>query len=124
MKNTNTYNLGLLILRIVFSAMLLYHGIEKIDILFSSEIKFADPIGLGPTISLILVLIAEIICPILIIIGVKARLASIPPIILMLVAIFIVHKGESLLALEAAILYLAAFTSIGLLGSGKYSVRR
>ena len=124
MKNTNTYNLGLLILRIVFSSMLLYHGIEKIDILFSSEIKFADPIGLGPTISLILVLIAEIICPILIIIGVKARLASIPPIILMLVAIFIVHKGESLLALEAAILYLAAFTSISLLGSGKYSVRR
>ena len=124
MRAPNTYNLGLLILRIVFSAMLLYHGIEKIEILFSSEIKFADPIGLGPTLSLILVLIAEIICPILIIIGLKARIATIPPIILMLVAIFIVHKGDSILALEPAILYLAAFTSIGLLGSGKFSVSR
>ena len=55
MRATNTYNLGLLILRIVFSAMLLFHGIEKIEILFSSEIKFADPIGLGPKLSLILV---------------------------------------------------------------------
>jgi len=104
--------------------MLLYHGIDKIEILFSSEIKFADPIGLGPTFSLILVLIAEIICPILIIIGLKARIATIPPIILMLVAIFIVHRGDSILAMESAILYLAAFTSIGLLGSGSFSVGR
>ena len=64
-----TKDIGLLIFRVGFSFMLLNHGIEKIDILFSSEIKFADPIGLGPTISLILVLIAEIICPLLIIIG-------------------------------------------------------
>ena len=124
MGNSNRYNLGLLIFRAGFSIMLFYHGVEKLEILFSSEIKFSDPIGLGPTLSLVLVLIAEVICPLLILIGFKTRLASIPPIILMLVATFIVHKEDPIMARESAILYLVAFSAIGLLGSGNFSVKR
>ncbi len=124
MNALTTHNLGLLILRVGFSAMLLNHGIEKFEILLASEIKFADPIGLGQTLTLILVLIAEIISPILILIGFKARWASIPPILLMLVAIFVVHQGDSLFESELAILYLLAFSTIALLGSGRFSVKR
>ncbi len=123
MSTSSSYSLGLLILRVGFSAMLLVHGIQKIEILFSSTINFADPIGLGSLITLLLVLFAEIICTVLIIIGVKTRLATIPPIILMLVAIIIVHKGDPIMARELAILYLIAFSTIGLLGSGRLALR-
>ncbi len=123
MSTSTSYSLGLLILRVGFSAMLLVHGIQKIEILFSSNIDFADPIGLGPVITLLLVLFAEIICTVLIIIGVKTRWATIPPIILMLVAIIVVHKGDPIMARELAILYLLAFSTIGLLGSGRLALR-
>ena len=123
MSTSSSYSLGLLVLRVGFSAMLLVHGIQKVEILFSSTINFSDPVGLGPTITLLLVLFAEIICTVLIIIGVKTRLATIPPIVLMLVAIIIVHKGDPIMARELAILYLIAFSTIGLLGSGKLALR-
>ncbi len=124
MRKFNNYDLGLLILRVGFSVFLLLHGIEKLEIAFDSKVNFTDPIGLGPTLTLLLVLFTEIICTILIIIGFKVKWASIPPIILMLVAIFVVHKNDSIMGKELAILYLMAFSAIGIMGSGKYALRK
>jgi len=124
MDTFNKNDLGLLILRVGFSVFLLLHGIEKIEILFDNGGKFPNPIGLGPTLSLILVLFAEVICTILIIIGFKVRWASIPPIMMMLVAVFIVHQGNSIMERELAVLYLVAFSAIGILGSGKYAITK
>lgn len=124
MRTFNNYDLGLLILRVGFSVFLLLHGIEKLEVAFTSKISFADPIGLGPTLSLILVLFAEVICTILIIIGYKVKWASIPPIILMLVAVFVVHSNAPIMERELAILYLIAFSVIGIMGSGKYAIRK
>lgn len=123
MSSSNNYHLGLFILRVGFSIMLLIHGIQKVEILFSSPTNFADPIGIGSTLTLILVLIAEVICTVLIIVGIKTRIATIPIIILMLVAVFIVHKGDPILARELAILYLVAFSAIGLSGGGRISLK-
>jgi len=122
MKKSVRYQIGQFIFRISISIMLLVHGVQKLDILLSSGLQFSDPIGLGPTFTLILVLIAEIICPILIIIGYKARLATIPPIILMLVAIFIVKAGTSFEVREVSLLYLLSFITIGLIGPGRISI--
>lgn len=124
MNTSHSYNLGLLVLRVGVSGMLLIHGIQKIEILFSSEINFSNPIGIGSTLTLLLVLFAEIICTVLIIVGIKTRLATIPPIILMFVAVAIVHKGDPIMARELAILYLIAFTAIGLLGGGRIALKR
>lgn len=124
MSTSTSYSLGLLVLRVGFSIMLLIHGIQKVEILFSSDVNFSNPIGLGPTVTLILVLFAEILCTILIIIGFKTRLATIPPIILMFVAVAVVHKGDPLMARELAVLYLIAFTAIGLLGGGRISLKK
>ena len=122
MRTFNRNDLGLLVLRVTFSVFLLLHGIEKIEILLDSGGKFPDPIGLGSTLSLILVLLAEVVCTILIIIGFKVRWASIPPIIMMLVAVFVVHKGAPIMERELAVLYLLAFSSIGVLGAGNYGI--
>ena len=114
--------IGLFIFRITVSIMLMVHGVQKLDILLSSDLQFSDPIGLGSTLTLILVLIAEIFCPIFIIIGYKTRLASIGPIILMLVVVFIVKAGNPFEVREVALLYLVSYITIGLLGPGKLSI--
>ena len=84
-------NVGLLIFRVLISSMMLFHGIPKIEKLFSLPVSFADPLGVGSTTSLILTLIGEVLAPIFIIVGFKTRWASIPAAITMLVAAFVVH---------------------------------
>ena len=123
---TSTYHIGLFLLRFAFSAMMLSHGIPKLLNLIQGVLMKSDPIGIGVLASTILVVIAEAICPMLIIIGYKTRLASIPTIITMGIAAFIVHgaKGLAYEQKELALLFLFAFVAIALLGPGKHSVDR
>jgi putative oxidoreductase len=120
----STHNIGLLITRIGFSALMLSHGIPKLMRLFEGDFSFGDPLGIGSTPSFFLTVIAEAICPMLIIIGFKTRLASIPVIITMAVAAFLVHGADDFATKEKALLYLVAFLGIALLGPGKHSVDR
>jgi putative oxidoreductase len=116
-------NIGKLILRVAMGGMMLTHGWPKVEkLLAGGEIKFADPLGLGPEISLVLVVFAEFVCSMLIILGFKTKLASIPLIITMLVAAFIAHGDDPFSSKEKALMYAVAFLAIGLIGSGKYSV--
>lgn len=110
-------------LRIGVSLMMLTHGWPKLMKLTSGEqIEFGDPIGIGPAASLILTVFAEVICSLLIIIGFKTRLATIPLIITMLVAVFVVHLNESIHDKEAGILYLLIYGTIYFFGPGKYAI--
>ncbi|GAA4270367.1 DoxX family protein [Hyunsoonleella aestuarii] len=118
----NFFNYGLLILRVGIGSLMLTHGIPKISKLAESPIKFPDPIGLGASTSLILTIIAEVLAPILIIIGLKTKLASIPAAITMFVAFFIVHASDPIGKKEKALLYLICFIVIFLTGAGKYSL--
>jgi putative oxidoreductase len=120
--NKNVSDWSLLILRIGFAGMMLTHGIPKINMLFESPIKFADPLGLGETTTLILTIIGEVIAPVLILIGFKTKLASIPAIITMVVAAFVAHANDPIDVKEKALLYLIAFIAIFLQGAGKFSV--
>ena len=117
-------DIGLLILRVGFSGFLFLHGLEKLEVALSSNINYTDPIVLGPTLTLILVLFTELICTVLVAVGYRVRWLSIPPIILMLVAVFIVHKNDSIMEKELAVLYLISFIVIGILGSGKYAIKK
>ena len=118
-------DLGLLLLRVGFSALLLTHGIPKFMKLFSGgEIQFADPIGIGATATLVLAVFAEVICAVLVLIGFRVRLTSIPIIITMLVAVLIVHGDDPFGKKEFPLLYLIGFTAIALLVAGKYALKR
>jgi len=121
MKNAS--NIGFLLLRVSFSALLLTHGIPKLQMLVSGgEIKFGDPIGLGVTTSLVLAVLGEAIAPIFIIIGYKTKLAAFFPFATMAVAALIVHGSDPLGVKEMALSYMFAFLCIMLLGAGKYSI--
>lgn len=120
--NKNLTDLALAFLRISMSAMMLTHGIPKIERLFSSPIEFGDPIGVGPTLSLILALIGEVVAPIFIILGYKTKLAAIPAAITMFVAAFVVHLQDDFGTKEKALLYLIGFVVVFLAGPGKYAI--
>lgn len=118
---TNYPDLALLLLRLSFGAFMLTHGIPKIGML-SDPSTFGDPIGLGPTVSLVLAIIGEVVAPILVMIGFKTKWSAIPVIITMGVAAFIVHAKDDLGTKEHALLFFFAFFVIFLAGAGKYSV--
>jgi putative oxidoreductase len=115
-------DIGLAVLRILPSAFLLSHGIPKLQKLLNGDFEFADPIGIGATPSLFLAVIGEVICSILVIIGYKTRWATLPILILMAVAAFIVNGSDPFGIKELALLYLVCFAVIMLLGPGRYSI--
>jgi putative oxidoreductase len=113
---------GLLIMRIGFSVGLMTHGYGKFLKVVQGNFEFGDPIGIGPTFSLILAAIGEFIAPILIILGWKTRLATIFPTLTMLVAFAISHDGDPFSRKEKAFVYLIAFLTLYFTGPGKYSL--
>jgi putative oxidoreductase len=130
MKSSNHYrmtkgnfDLGMLVLRLWFGLeMTLAHGLPKLLKLVNGDFSFADPIGVGPTLSLILAIFGEFICGITIALGFFTRLSAIPYLITMLVAAFIVHWGDGWAKIAYPLMY--AFAAIVLLiaGPGKYSL--
>ncbi len=114
-----------LLLRLAFGGLMLLHGIPKLGKLFStpfSEISFADPLGFGSGVSLVLTVLAEFICAIFVMVGFRTRIATIPLIFTMTVAALFVHAGDPLKDREMALLYLTGYIAIAILGGGKYSL--
>lgn len=110
-------------IRLASGGVMLVHGWPKLQKLMAGgPIQWADPIGLGPGISLGLAVFAEVVCAILILIGLKSRWASIPLIVTMLVAVFIVHGGDPFKKQELGLMYLAMYVAILFGGSGNLSV--
>ena len=111
-----------LVLRICLAAFMLTHGGPKLSkLLAGGEIQFADPFGMGPALSLGLVVFAEFFCSLLIGIGLGTRLAAIPLMFTMLVAAFIAHGPDPFSQKEMALLYFLFYLALLVIGSRKYS---
>ena len=118
-------HLALLFFRVLTAAMMLTHGIPKLQRLMSGEeIKFADPYGLGPAASFVLVIFAEFICSILVALGLATRLAVIPLMITMATAVIFAHADDPFGVKEKPLLFLLIFALLFVFGSGRYSVDR
>ena len=123
MKKTVAEDIGLLIMRLGTGSMILTHGLAKLMRFFGDEpIKFMDFLGLGPVISLSLAVFAEFFCAILIMIGFKTRLATIPLMITMLTAALVAHAADPFGRKELPLLYFIVFLSILIFGAGKFSI--
>lgn len=125
--NTNFNHEGihfmLLVLRVAIASFMIVHGYQKLGWLTAGgEIQFGDPIGIGAPSSLILTVFAEFFCSILVLLGLGTRLAVIPLIITMLVAVFIVHGADGFDKKELGLHYLLVYVFLLISGSGKYSI--
>src|SRR5690606_2087679 len=104
------------------SALMLTHGWPKLmKLIEGGEIKFADPLGIGEMPSLVLTTFAEVLCAVLVGIGLKTRLAAIPLLITMITVAFVVHSGDPIRKSEASLLYLIIYLVILVKGAGKFS---
>ena len=120
--NEEYLNLLVLVLRICLAAFMITHGGPKLSkLLDGGEIQFGDPLGLGPALSLGLVVFAEFFCSLLIGIGLGTRLAAIPLMATMLVAAFISHGPDPIRQKEMALLYFLFYLALLVTGSRKYS---
>ncbi len=116
-------DIWLLLLRISVGASMLTHALPKLDLLFSGkEIMFIDPLGIGMTTSLILVVFAEFFCSIMLITGFTTRIALIPLIFTMFIAAFVFHKSDPFAKKELAIMYLLIYITVFITGLGIYSI--
>lgn len=123
MKNEPLKDIALLVIRLGAGGMMLTHGIPKIGRLFGEgPVKFSDPFGLGPEVSLGMAIFAEVICAVLVMIGFKTRLATIPLILTMLTAAFYAHWNDPFGKKELPLLYICVFIGILAFGAGKYAV--
>ncbi len=103
------------------------HGWGKLGMLTDgsmskSDFAFPDPVGIGEGPSLVLAMSAEFACSILLVLGLFTRLACVPLIVTMAVAVFIVHNGDPWGDKELPFLYLAGYLTLLFTGPGKFSV--
>lgn len=124
--SVNNLNLSVLLLRVVSGSFMIYqHGAGKFIRFFADEkIEFEDPFGIGATATLGLAVFAEVICAILVIFGLMTRYALIPLIFTMVYAAFFYHAEDSFADKEMALLYLAVYFALLLIGPGRYSIDR
>lgn len=119
---TTPINVALLALRIIVAIMMLTHGGPKFMRLMDGNLKFGDPLGIGSEVSFLLVVFAEFLCSIFILIGLGVRLASLPLLFTMLVALLVAHGADPLFDHVNILAYIAAYMLLFFTGSGKYSL--
>lgn len=117
----NTH-LSLLVLRVGAGLLIFTHGWPKLLKVFNGDFSFADPIGLGAPLSLVLAAFAEGICALLVTFGLGTRLASLVLSFNMIVVVFFAHAGDPFSNREKGLLFLLLFVVLTLTGPGKYSL--
>lgn len=120
-KTDVTLSALILALRLFFGIMLITHGYAKMMNFDALSATFADPLGVGSHVSLLLAIFAEVVCAVAFIFGFLFRLAVLPMIVTMAVAFFVVHGGTVAHG-ELALVYLVVFTLLLLVGPGRFSL--
>jgi len=127
--NPNTQNdIAKLILRVTLGALILLHGIAKLNGGLSGIVGMVEAQGL-PGVLGYAVLLGEVVGPLMLLAGFHARIGALLVAINMVVAIALVHMGElgrfngqGGWALELQGIFLAAAIALALIGPGRFSV--
>ena len=115
-------SLGLLILRVAAGVLMMTHGWSKIQNFEGMVQSGFDPVGLGATLSVVMLIGAEFIAALFIVLGLLTRLSAVPLIVAMSVAAFVAHASDPLQVKELSLIYLTIFATLLITGAGKYSL--
>lgn len=118
-----TPDAGLLFARLTGALLVLYvHGLPKL-LHFSDELAHIDdPLHMGRALTLYCAIFAEVLCPVLVALGLLTRLASLPLLFLLLVSMLLVHPDWSIADGQFGWLLIIVFGTIALSGAGHYSI--
>ncbi|WP_339538867.1 DoxX family protein [Pseudomonas sp. RA_15y_Pfl2_54] len=122
-RDERARDVGLLFLRISGGLFLLWvHGLPKL-LDFTAQLQLIeDPFHLGAHLTLILAIFAEVLCPLLIVAGVLARLACLPILFVLLVALLVVHPQWSVAQGQFGWLLLIVFATVFIAGPGRLAL--
>jgi putative oxidoreductase len=122
-RDERARDVGLLFLRVSGGLFLLWvHGLPKL-LDFSAQLQLIeDPFHLGSHLTLILAIFAEVVCPLLIVAGVLARLACVPILFVLLVALLVVHPQWSVAEGQFGWLLLILFATVFIAGPGRLAL--
>ena len=121
--DNNNIHLALLILRVGVGLLMLSHGIPKMaGLVADGPVQFPSVFGFGAELSLTLAVFAEVICSVLLIVGFGTRIASVPLIVTMVVAVFFIHANDPFARQEMGLHYLLGYVMLLIAGAGKYSI--
>ncbi len=122
---------GKLVLRLTVAGLMLFHGVAKIMHPGSLDFIGGMLAGYGlPSILAYGVYVGEIVAPLMVIVGYKARLGALLMAINMLFAIVLAHTGDLFSlsehggwSVELQMFYLLTAVAVLLLGSGRHAVK-
>lgn len=110
-------------MRFAFCGLLFYnHGLLKMELFSEDPSGFPNPVNLGAQNTYYLVVFAEGFCAVLVLLGLFTRLASLPILVTLFLAVVSIHADNPLSDKELPLLYLAVYIAIFLLGPGKFSL--
>jgi putative oxidoreductase len=129
-KSNRRLDIGLFILRLAVGGLMLFHGIAKL----SHGVEMMKPMlaanGL-PEWSVYGLYIAEVLAPILILLGIWTRLAAVTILIDMIMAVYLVHSNDifslnkaGAWAIELEAFYFLASLALCFTGAGIYRVKK
>lgn len=114
---------GLLFLRLSAGLLMFFaHGLPKLVSFSEKSATFADPLHVGPAVSLSLALFAEVGCALAVAAGFYTRLATLPLLFTMGIAGLVIHADDAFKVQEKALLFAILYAAILLMGPGKYSL--
>jgi putative oxidoreductase len=121
----NTLAFALFVLRFGSASLIMVrHGFDKLAHFSKIAPHFSDPFHIGSTTSLALVVFAEFFCSAFVILGLFTRLACIPLVINMSLALFYASNSDFYGKGELPGLFLICFLTLLFTGPGKLSLDR
>ncbi len=115
-------DLGLCILRVGTGLLLVPHGLQKLAAFGEKSAEFYNFLNLGGPVSMALTIFSELVCSILLILGLGTRLIIFPLILTMVVVVFVINADATLGDKESGLLYLIPFIVILFTGPGRISI--
>jgi putative oxidoreductase len=123
MNRISAPDAALLFLRLTASVLvLLVHGLPK-AIHYASQLDaIEDPLHVGKTLTLGFAILAEVVCPVLMIAGIATRLAALPILLVSAIALGLVHREWTLDQGQFAWMLLIMFGTLAIGGAGRYRI--
>lgn len=122
-KNGRLSHTGLLFFRIAVSfELLIAHGLKKIGVGVAIAETVPNPFGLPEFFNQAFAIVANIIMPLFIAMGLFTKVATLPILAITLTGYFVVHFNDPIAVKDVPFMYSVCFLFITIVGPGKYSL--